>query len=172
MTAAVVVAAAAVAAAAAFMVVMLTMVVALDVGIVHQISGNQGLHCAICVAGNAAKQPDSRCCQSHLGAAANAAANQNIGIQCCQNASQSTMTAAIGIHHLRGDDLAILHIIDLELLCVAKMLENFSVFIGYCDSHCIFSFRFFIFLMVMLLEAAAAAGFLATAEPVIAAFDP
>ena len=42
------------------------------------------------------------------------------------------MAASAGSHYLRGQDFLILGVIYLELLCMAKMLEYLSVFIGYC----------------------------------------
>lgn len=54
-------AAAVTAAGMAFTVMMLTMVIALDVRIVHQIAGNQRFHCCISAAGNTAEQTDTGC---------------------------------------------------------------------------------------------------------------
>ena len=52
-----------------------------------------------------------------------------------QKASQGPVSAAIGIHHLGGGYGAVLHIIELELCRVAKVLEHLAVFIGDCDFH-------------------------------------
>ena len=50
------------------------------------------------------------------------------------------MAAAIGVNYLLTDNPAILHIVHLELRTMPKMLENLSVIVGYCYSHCLFPF--------------------------------
>jgi hypothetical protein len=128
-------AAAAVVAAGVAFAVMVVVVVAPDIGIEFQSSGKQGLHRGICVTGHAAEQPDAGLRQCHLCAAANAAANQNIHIQHIQNAGQSAVAAAAGVHHRSGNDLVIRHLVDLELLGVAKVLENLPVLISNRNFH-------------------------------------
>ena len=103
-TAAVMVAAAAVAAATALVVMVLTMMIALDIGVVQQIASDQGFHCAVGIAGNTAKKLDACSSQCHLGTAANTAADQGIHLQCTQDACQCTMSAAASIHNLRRND--------------------------------------------------------------------
>lgn len=63
------------------------------------------------------------------------AADQGIHLTVLQKASQGPVSAAIGIHHLGGGYGAVLHIIELELCRVAKVLEHLAVFIGDCDFH-------------------------------------
>ena len=128
------VAAAVVAAGVAF-AVMVVVVGAPDVGIEFQSAGKQGLHRGICVTGHAAKEPDAGLRQCHLCAATNAAADQNIHIQHIQNPGQSAVAAAAGVHYRSGKDLVIRYLIDLELLGVAKVLENLAVLVSNRNFH-------------------------------------
>ena len=99
-------------------------------------------HPLVRVAGAAGVQPDARFRQRHLGAAADAAADQGIHLVCLQEARQGPVAAAVGVHHLGGDDRAVLHVIELELCRVTEVLEHLAVFIGDCDFHDDASFPF------------------------------
>ena len=137
-------AAAVIAAGMALAMVMVVMI-ALDIGIECQLAGNERFHCCVRIAGNAAVQLDARRSQCHLRTTADAAADQNICIQSGQDTCQRAVSAAHGIDNFRCNDLTLLHIIDLKLLGVAEVLENLAVFVSDCNSHRIYSFRFFIF---------------------------
>ena len=50
------------------------------------------------------------------------------------------MAAAVGVDHFGGDDLAVVDLIELELLGVAKVLEDLAVCVGNCNFHVWFSF--------------------------------
>jgi len=126
---------AAMGAAAAIVVVMLAVMIALDMGVKVQLSCQKRFHCRVSIAGDTAVQLNISRRQGHLSAAADSAADQNIGVQGVQHAGQSAVAAAVGIHHFGGNDLALCYVIDLELLRVAKVLENFTVIISYRDSH-------------------------------------
>lgn len=135
-SAAVVTAAAAmVTAGVSFAMMIVVMMVAPYVGIISQLTLEQGFNSGIGTAGYATKKLHTGSCQRHLGAAADSAADQHIGFQGSQNTRQSTVAAAVGIHDLRGQDLAVLNIVDLELLGVTKVLKDISIFISDCDSH-------------------------------------
>lgn len=73
--------------------------------------------------------------QSGLGTASDPTAEQNIYICLCQKSGQCPVTLTIGVHHLAADDLSVFHIIEFELLCVTKMLEDHVIMISYCYSH-------------------------------------
>ena len=141
-------AAAVLTATAIVMVVMLPVVVALNMGIKVQLTGQERFHSRVGIAGNTAIQLNVSRCQGHLSAAADAAADQHIRVQTVQNACQRAMATAVGIHHLGRNDLAVSHIIDLELLGMAKVLENFTVFISYCDSHIDSPFQRYVILLL------------------------
>ena len=53
------------------------------------------------------------------------------------------MTVAVGVHHLFCGQLALFGIVEFELLGVSKVLKNRSIVIGYCNSHIVFSFRYY-----------------------------
>ena len=69
-------AAAVVAAGVAFAVVMIV-VIAADIGVECQLTGQQRFHCTVGAAGYTAVELNTGGCQSHLSAAADAAADQN-----------------------------------------------------------------------------------------------
>ena len=126
--------AAVIAAGMAFTVVMVMMVAA-DIGVECQRAFHKSGNCRVSAAGHTAVELDTCGCQSHLGTAADAAADQNVGLQSGQDTGQSAVAAAIGVNDLGGYDLAILDVIDLKLLGVAEMLEDLTVFISNCDFH-------------------------------------
>ena len=130
----VVAAAAVIAAGVTFTMVMVVMV-ALDIGVEAEITGQVIGNRCVGITGTAAVELNTGLCQCHLGTAADAAADQNICVQTAQHTCQSTMTAAVGVHHLRCNDCAVLHFVDLELLGVTEMLEDLTVSVSNCDSH-------------------------------------
>ena len=83
-------------------------------------------------------------------AAADAAADENVGLQLAEETGQSAVAAAVGGDNTQLRDLTVFHVIELKSFGVAKVLENLAVFIGNCNSHNSISFRFFILLTIML----------------------
>ncbi len=81
------------------------------------------------------------------------------------------MAGAVGVHHLTGDDFPVLHIIELKLLRMTEVLENFPVFIGNRNSHDRFSFGFFKLLLKLPSGAVlpGTAHILAAAQAVVSA---
>ena len=128
MTAAVAVACAAMTAAGMFLTVV--MMIALNIGIEGKITADQSVNCRIRISGNSTEEPDSRLCKGHLRAAADASANQNVGIQGKQKSSQSTVAAAVGVYHLGGKNFTVLYIVNFELPGMAEMLKDLTVFVG------------------------------------------
>ena len=124
--------------------VVFSVMITFYIRIIVKLAGNKSFHRSICIAGNTAKETNTCCCQCHLGATTNTAADQHIRVQCSQNTGQSTMTASIGINNFRSNNFSILYIVQLKLFSMSKMLENIPVFIGNCNSHKMISFRFFI----------------------------
>ena len=94
-------------------------------------------------------------------------------MQGAEHPGQSTVAAAAGVHNLGRENSAVFHIVNLKLGRMAEVLENFAVFIGYRNTHGVFSFRFCKSLVNRLLVAAAvpAAGTSALAELIVAAFN-
>ena len=119
---------------------LVVVMVAVNLRIVAETSRQQRLHRIVGAAGHAAIEPDARIRQRRLRAAANAAADQCVGPMPKQEACQRAMSAVAGIHHLCGSDLAVLHLIQLKLCRMSKMLINLPILIGYRDFHIIISF--------------------------------
>ena len=65
----------------------------------------------------------------HRRVAANAAAQEGVHALGLQKASQGPVAGAVGFHHLRGEHLAVLHLVELKLGRVAKVLEHLAVFV-------------------------------------------
>ena len=94
-----------------------------------------------------------------LRTAADASADQSVYTVLHQEACQCTVTTAIGVNDFRMDDFAVRSFIKLELLGVAEMLKNLTVFIGNCNFHNGISFTIFTcFFRVGSLRPAAAAA--------------
>lgn len=113
---------------------------AADVGIVAELAEKQRVHRRIRVSADAAVELYARLCKHRLSAAADAAADKSVNAVECQKARQRTVTAAVCADNSLADDFSVLNIIELELLRVAEVLKNLTVFIGNCDFHDRFSF--------------------------------
>ena len=93
-------AAAMIAAGMALFMVMRTVMIALDIGIIAQAACNKRLHRSVRIAGNTTVKLNARCRQSHLGTAADTAADQHIRLKGRQHTGQCSVAAAVGIHNL------------------------------------------------------------------------
>ena len=131
-----------VAAGVAALTVLVVVVIAADIRIVAEISGQQRMDSRVGITADTAEEPDARLCQRLLRAAADAAADERVHTVLHQEASQRTMAAAVGIDHFGSDDPVAVDLIDLELLGVAKVLEDLAVCVGNCNFHVCFSFVF------------------------------
>ena len=129
------------AAAVSFPMLMISVMTALYIRIVGKSSCCQSFYRIICASGDAAVKLNSGFCQCILGSCSDSAADQSVYLQIRKKACQSAMPASICIYNLLLCNLPFFHIIDLELLRMSEVLEYFSVFIGYCYSHLILSFR-------------------------------
>ena len=121
-------------------VVMMAMMVASCVRIIRQRSGSESLCRHIRRSLNTCIQFDSRVVQSHLSAHSDAATNEGVHLGRLQETGQRAVSAAVRVHNLLADDLSVLSVVKLELLAMAEMLENLSVFVCYRDPHGITSF--------------------------------
>lgn len=113
---------------------IVVMVIAVGAGILRENAGEQLGDRLIRGAGDAGIELDIGVIQRDLRAHADAAANQRIHALRGEETGERAMTAA-----LRRDDgtdhLAVLHFVDLELLGMAKVLENLTVFVSDCNLH-------------------------------------
>ena len=154
--------------------VLMVMVVTVNIGIVAQISAEQCVHRCVSVPADTAVELDTRLGQSCLRTAADASANQSVHAVLHQEACQCAVTAAVGVNDFRMDDFAVRSFINLELLGVAEMLKDLTVFIGNCNFNNGISFAFFVgFFCVGSLRPAAAAAvgcLLSSADTVVSMF--
>ena len=122
-------------AAAIVSVVMVVMMGAGGIGIEVQTAGKEQLYSLVRVAGNTAEDSDVRVLQSEPGTGTDAAADQHINSQLLQQTCQSAMAAAVGIHYLRGKNLALFGFVNFERGGVTEMLEHIACFVSDCDLH-------------------------------------
>ena len=115
--------------------VVVVVVVAADAGVVGQLACQEICHSVIRIAGNAAVKLNASLRQSHLGTAADAAADQGVHLVGGQEASQGAVAGTGNIHYLGSDDDAVLHLVELELGAVAEVGEDLFILIGCCDNH-------------------------------------
>ena len=120
---------------AAVMMLPFMVMVTSGLGILLQLSFGKSLGCLICIPLNTGIDLDACLGQGYLSSAANAAADQSLHLMLFEKNRQSAVTGAAGIHHSALISLAAFHLIHLELLGFAKVLEHLAVFIGYCDFH-------------------------------------
>ena len=120
---------------AAAVVVLPVVVAALGVGVKGQLTRQQVGYLFVRITGGAGIELDAGVCQSGAGAAANAAADENIYALLAQKSSQSAVAAAYCADYLGGEHLAVLNLIELKLFAVAEVLEHLAIFIGYRDFH-------------------------------------
>ena len=52
-----------------------------------------------------------------------------------QEPGQSTVAAAVGVHHAAGGDGAAVHLKELELTGMPEVLEHLAVFISNCENQ-------------------------------------
>lgn len=90
----------------------------------------KGLHRLIRIPRYPCVEADPRIPKGILGARADAAADKGIHSTFLQESRQRPMAVPIGVHDLRGRDLPVGDLIDLELLRMAEVLKDFSVFIS------------------------------------------
>ena len=124
---------------AAITVVMMPVVIAVGVRIILQISFGKRLRCFVSRTLDASIKFDSGIGECHLRTHTDPAANKSIRLCRLQEAGKRAVSASIGVYDLLIYDLTILNIVQLELLRVAEVLEDFSVLIGYCDPHVVLS---------------------------------
>ena len=121
---------------------MMVVMIAFCVRVVGKGSGNAGSNRIVCIPTDTTEQLDTCLHKGHLSTAANASANENINTQIRKQSCQRTMTASVGVNDRCLYNGAVLDIIYLELFGVTEMLEDFSVFVSYCNFQLTVSFAF------------------------------
>ena len=120
--------------------VMMVMVVTSGFGIVFQRSIRKGFRGSIRRSLNASVKLDPDIRKRRLRTHTNASADQGVSLHGLQEACKGAMAASVGINDLLIHDLTLINIIQLKLLGMTEVLEDFSVFVCDCDSHGICSF--------------------------------
>ena len=121
--------------------VMMIMMIAVRIGIIVQAACGESFRRGIRAAGHAGIQLYSCFVQRHPGASADSAADQGVRLDCLQKTGQCAMTASVGLRNLLPDNCPVFHVIQFELFGMAEVLEDFPLFVGYCNSHDLASFR-------------------------------
>lgn len=125
----------------AFSMMAVAVMAALDIRIKSKISGQERFYRFIRISCHTAVKLDAGVRKGVLGSHSNTAADQCVHAHLFQKACQSAVSAAIGIRNLLFYNTAVLHIIELKLFCVSKMLKYIPVFKCYCNSHLMISFQ-------------------------------
>ena len=116
--------AAGVMAAAVFVLVM----GAMDVRVEGQLTGCKCCRSFVCATRNTAVQSNARLRKRSLCAAADAAADQRVDLMRGQEACKGTVAAAVRVDYLAVSDLAVLHIVQLELFGMAEKNMPLTVY--------------------------------------------
>ena len=135
-----IIAAAVVAAAMTFAVV--SVMIALYVGIKSKRTVKQCFNCCITGAARTAVKLDACLVKCDLCTAADASANKCVNTKRGKELRKCSMTAAVSIYYFTVYDFSVFCGINLKLLGMAEVLKDMSVFVSYCNFHCIVSFEF------------------------------
>ena len=108
---------------------------AAGVGIVAQLTGQQGVDSIIGIAVDAAVELDAGLVQRSTGAAADAAADQGVNLVDGQVTGQCAVAGTGNTEDLGIDDGAVLDLVELELGGVAEVGEDLFVLISNSDKH-------------------------------------
>jgi hypothetical protein len=119
----------------AFFGMMFFMMGAYGVFDIGQAALQQGVHSFVGFSFTSTVQLNARISKRALSSAANASADQYVGLLLTQKDSEPFMAVSIRADHLSGFHSAILHVIEFELLRPAKVLEDQAVIIRHRDSH-------------------------------------
>lgn len=130
-----VVAASVIATAVSALAVLVIMVVTVHIRVIAESAGDECIDRCIRISADTTEKTDADLCKGHLCTTTDATADQCIDTELHQETGERAVTTAVRIHDRLAYDLTIRHIVDLKLLGMTEVLENLSVFIGYCNSH-------------------------------------
>ena len=131
-----VVAAAVVVTVAAVTVFVFTVMVTFCIRVIVKAVSEQCCNSNICVALYTAVQSDACLSKSLLCTAADTAADKHRYAETFKKTGKSTVTGAACIYNSGSSYTAFCYIVNFKLFCMSEMLENVSVFVCYCYSHC------------------------------------
>ena len=133
----------------------MVVMVAPGLRIIGQLAGQQIRHRLVRVSFHAAVQVDPRQGKGLLGAATDTPANQGVHLMFLQEPCQGSMAVAVGAYYLSGFYLPFLHVVELELFRMPKVLKYLPVLIGYRDPHGCFLLKAFCFGCIRAVPVAA-----------------
>ena len=126
---------------AAAAVLMVMVILAYGIRRIVQTSVQEGLYGQICFSGNSRIKRDACLGKGFSGAGAQTAADQSVRAQAFDITGQRFMAVPIVAHDFRFCNLSVFDGVNFKLFCPSEVLENFSVFISYCNFHkCFLSF--------------------------------
>ena len=115
--------------------VIVSMAVAGGLAVLCERAGNEGLDAGIAAALGARIDRDAGLGKRVDGAAADTAANERVNATVGKQARQGAVTGATGAYDLLVEHLAILDVVDLELLAAAKVHKDVAVVVRRCHPH-------------------------------------
>ena len=101
----------------------------------RDLARKEGVHDVVAVARRTGIDIDAGLSESVNSPAADATADEHVNAARCKHAGKSAMPSTIRAYYLRGYNLAIFDVVDLELLRSTKVLENLTVFVGHRNPH-------------------------------------
>ena len=123
-----------------FAVMMVSMMVTMSIRVIFQCSCSKSFCGLVRQSLNTGIEFNPSISHCHLSTHTDAATDQRIYLCCLQETGQCTMSTSIRVYYLLSCDSVFLHIIQLEPLGMTEVLEDLSVFVSDCDSHCTSSF--------------------------------
>ena len=121
--------------AAALTAVLTVVVAAGGVGARGEVAREESLDDLVGVAAVAGIGLDAHPSEGHDGASADSSADELGDAEVLEVDCEGLMPCAAVVDDAGGDDLVILDLVELELLCVSEMLEDFAVPVCGSDYH-------------------------------------
>ena len=115
--------------------VIMSMAVAGGLAVLCERAGNEGLDAGIAAALGARIDRDAGLGKRVDSAAADTAANERVNATVGKQARQGAVAGATGAYDLLVEHLAILDVVDLELLAAAKVHKDVAVVVRCCHPH-------------------------------------
>ena len=119
---------------------MMSVVIAAGVRIVFKVSLGKSPCRLVSRALHTRIELDTDIRKRRLRSHADPAANQSVRLYGLKETGQGAVAASVGINDLLADDFSAFHVIKLELFGMPEVLEDRSVSVSYCYSHCFSSF--------------------------------
>ena len=116
-------------------VVVMAVAAARGLAVLCERSGDKGLDTSVAAALGSCVHRDAGLGKRVDGAAADTAANERVNATVGKQTRQGAVTGAAGAHDLLVEHLAVLNVVDLELLAAAKVHKDVAVVVRGCHPH-------------------------------------